>query len=49
MTSLDFLNNIINPASVGAGESKHEPRKFLLKVVDELDLDDTGKKIPVEC
>lgn len=44
MSSLDFLNNIINPARVDAGESSHEPRKFLAKIEDELELDGTGKK-----
>lgn len=44
MSSLDFLNNIINPARVEAGETPHEPRKFLAKIEDELELDGTGKK-----
>ncbi|WP_312630970.1 phage antirepressor KilAC domain-containing protein [Pantoea piersonii] len=44
MNSLDFLNNIINPARVEAGETPHEPRKFLAKIEDELELDGTGKK-----
>lgn len=44
MSSLDFLNNIINPARVSEGECAHEPRKFLLKIEDELDQDGTGKK-----
>ena len=43
MTSLEFME-IINAERVAAGESEHEPRKFLAKVQDELDLDDTGKK-----
>lgn len=43
MSSLDFMG-IINSERVAAGESAHEPRKFLAKVVDELDLDETGKK-----
>ncbi|MCS5947910.1 phage antirepressor protein [Klebsiella pneumoniae subsp. pneumoniae] len=43
MNSLDFLNNIINPARIDAGENPHEPRKFLAKIEDELDLDRTGK------
>ena len=43
MTSLEFMA-IINAERVAAGESEHEPRKFLAKVQDELDLDDTGKK-----
>lgn len=44
MSSLDFLDSIINPARVQSGEAPHEPRKFLAKVEDELDLDATGKK-----
>ncbi|PPX79067.1 hypothetical protein C3D70_21295, partial [Cronobacter sakazakii] len=44
MSSLDFLNSIINPARVEAGETPHEPRKFLAKIEDELELDGTGKK-----
>lgn len=44
MSSLDFLNNIINPARTEAGEASHEPRKFLAKIENELDLDGTGKK-----
>ncbi len=43
MTSLDFME-VINVERVNAGETAHEPRKFLAKVVDELDLDETGKK-----
>ena len=43
MSSLEFME-IINAERVAAGESEHEPRKFLAKVQDELDLDDTGKK-----
>lgn len=43
MTSLDFME-VINVERVNAGESAHEPRKFLAKVIDELDLDETGKK-----
>ena len=43
-SSLDFLDNVINPARADAGESLHEPRKFLAKVEDELDLNETGKK-----
>lgn len=43
MTSLDFME-VINAERVSAGETAHEPRKFLVKVVDELDLDETGKK-----
>ena len=43
MTSLDFME-VINVERVGVGEAAHEPRKFLAKVIDELDLDETGKK-----
>lgn len=43
MSSLDLLE-IVNNERSNAGESVHEPRKFLLKVQDELDLDETGKK-----
>lgn len=43
MTSLDFME-VINVERVNAGENAHEPRKFLAKVVDELDLGETGKK-----
>lgn len=44
MSSLDFLAEVINPARVEFEESEHEPRKFLAKVEDELDLCPTGKK-----
>lgn len=37
MTSLDFLNNIINPAREAAGESAVENRKFLARIEDEID------------
>lgn len=43
MSSLELLE-IVNNERSNAGESVHEPRKFLLKVQDELDLDETGKK-----
>lgn len=43
MSSLDLLE-IVNNERSNAGESVHEPRKFLLKVQDELDLYETGKK-----
>lgn len=43
MTSLDFMD-VINAERVAAGEAAHEPRKFIAKVIDELDLDETGKK-----
>lgn len=44
MSSLDFLNNIINPIWVEAGKPPHEPRKFLAKIEDELELEVTWKK-----
>ncbi|EMV9912372.1 ant domain protein, partial [Escherichia coli] len=44
MSSLDFLNNIINPIRVEAGKPPHEPRKFLAKIEDELELEVTWKK-----
>ena len=44
ISSIDFLVDVINPARVAAGETPHEPRKFLTKVEDELDLSPTGKK-----
>lgn len=37
MSSLDFLNNIINPAREAAGQGKIPNRDFVLKVEDELD------------
>jgi len=37
MSSLDFLNNFINPERVRNGEGQHENGKFILKVEDELD------------
>lgn len=43
VSSLELLE-IVNNERSNAGESVHEPRKFLLKVQDELDLDETGKK-----
>lgn len=42
MTSLELMA-IINNSRIDAGETPHEPRKFLLKVEDELD-DLPGKK-----
>lgn len=45
MTSIEFLDQIINPAREDAGETPHEPRKFLIKIEDELDLNETGKKV----
>lgn len=44
MSSLDFLELVINPYRLENGETAHEPRKFLAKVEDELDLDPTGRK-----
>lgn len=44
MSTLEFLSEVINPAREQANETPHEPRKFLAKVEDELDLDATGKK-----
>ncbi|HHQ4929093.1 TPA: hypothetical protein ACSP88_002531 [Aeromonas hydrophila] len=43
MTSLDFLNNIINPARVAAGESAVQNNQFVKRVADELDLLETQK------
>lgn len=37
ISSLDFLNNVINPAREAAGESKIENRHFLRKLMDEID------------
>ena len=44
MTSIEFLDAVINPFRTREGETPHEPRKFLAKIIDELDLDETGKK-----
>ena len=44
MTSIEFLDAVINPFRLKEGETPHEPRKFLAKIIDELDLDETGKK-----
>lgn len=44
MTSIEFLDAVINPFRTKEGETPHEPRKFLAKIIDELDLDETGKK-----
>ena len=38
MNSYQFLNEVINPIRVSAGESAHENRKFIKKIMDELDL-----------
>lgn len=46
MTSLDFLNNYINPARLEAGENVHAPNKFHKKIKDELDGEGVWKKIP---
>ncbi|PKG37714.1 hypothetical protein [Psychromonas sp. Urea-02u-13] len=48
MSSLDFLNDFINPARVSAGKSVHKNSAFLIKVCDELELDITeaGKIAP---
>lgn len=43
MTSLELMD-IVNKSRIDAGETPHEPRKFLAKVEDEID-DLTGKKI----
>ncbi|EBG5613183.1 hypothetical protein FI206_02630 [Salmonella enterica subsp. enterica] len=37
MSSLDFLNNIINPAREAAGENPIRYRDFLRRVIDELE------------
>ena len=37
MSSLDFLNNLINPSRVSAGESEVESRHFIAKIEDEID------------
>jgi hypothetical protein len=37
MTSLDFLNNYINPARLDAGEKEVANRHFVARVEDELD------------
>ncbi|AUR96185.1 coil containing protein [Vibrio phage 1.216.O._10N.222.55.C12] len=39
MSSLDFLENIINPSRVSCGESEVRNNVFFHRVVDELDLD----------
>ena len=44
MSSLDFLDNIINPARTEFGQTAHEPRKFLSKIEDEIGESLTGKK-----
>ena len=44
MTSIEFLDAVINPFRLKEGETPHEPIKFLAKIIDELDLYETGKK-----
>lgn len=39
MSSLDFLENIINPSRISCGESEVRNNVFFHRVVDELDLD----------
>ncbi len=39
MSSLDFLNDYINPARIAAGEPVVRNNKFLVKICDELDFD----------
>lgn len=41
MTSLDFLNNYINPAREAAGEKPVKPTDFFNRVVNECDLGDS--------
>lgn len=37
MSSIDFLNEIINPARVSAGETEVENRHFIARIEDEID------------
>ncbi|WP_370277225.1 hypothetical protein [Xenorhabdus bovienii] len=37
MSSIDFLNDIINPARISAGEKEVENRHFVARIEDELD------------
>lgn len=37
MSSIDFLNNFINPARVSAGEPEIENRHFIARIEDEID------------
>ncbi|MDX5592602.1 phage antirepressor KilAC domain-containing protein [Pseudovibrio sp. SPO723] len=46
MSSLDFLNEVINPAREAAGEAAHKNSKFLRKIEDEIDDLGVGTKIP---
>lgn len=46
MTSYDFLNEVINPARISAGERPVENRKFVARVEDELDDLGAGKTFP---
>lgn len=41
MSSLDFLNNYINPARLDAGENETRNADFIKRVMDELDIDET--------
>ncbi|NRA77158.1 MAG: hypothetical protein HRU18_03030 [Pseudoalteromonas sp.] len=43
MSSLDFLNNMVNPARIAAGENHIENSKFIKKVINELDLSTDDK------
>ena len=46
MSSYDFLNEVINPARMSAGERPVENRKFVARVEDELDDLGAGKTFP---
>lgn len=46
MSSYDFLNEVINPARMNAGERPVENRKFVARVEDELDDLGAGKTFP---
>lgn len=45
MSSLDFLNNIINPAREGCGEKAVRANDFLSRIIDELDLNESFVKV----
>lgn len=45
MSSLDFLNNIVNPARVSSGESEVRNNVFIVRVLDECDDLLTYKKL----
>lgn len=47
MTSLDFLNNIINPARAAAGEKPLRNTEMVRKIEDELDLNANDRKSAV--